>query len=525
MKHTFMGLATLLGGFLGASQVAHAQGSYVDDALLLMRQNPSGTARTLGLGGASTSLGGDFGSLNTNPAGLGLFTKSEFSITPGLGFGNGSTTPVANAASLGGGAVKQDANSFHLASIGLVFASRRPDNDNSSDWRGGSFGLGFTRLADFNQAFRYQNQTDDRHSFFQYLREPGGYTRPGTAGYTAALNDLRSQDNSGNYETLDGLAYGNFLSTIVKTKRGGLDSLATPARVGNITQNEYVTSKGSLSQFDLGYGGNYRDKLYVGGGIGIVSLNRTRTSTFSEGSNGGEDFSYQDYVKTTGTGINARIGLIYRVVDAVRLGASIQTPTYIRLTDEYSTTLTSQYTPANLDNVLATSLPPVAYSITTPFRANGGATVLVGKYGFLTGDVEYVGYSNATYNTDDSGVSGALTGANNAIASTFRNTVNLKAGAEARLSIFRVRAGYARYASPYVGTSSFNRDQNYFTGGLGVRTKSFFVDVAGVYLKYQDRYSPYDLASGSGSATNGVAPNVLTDYNRFTASLTGGILF
>jgi hypothetical protein len=525
MKHTFMGLATLLGGFLGASHAAQAQGSYVDDALLLMRQNPSGTARTLGLGGASTSLGGDFGSLNTNPAGLGLFTKSEFSLTPGLGFGNGSATPVANAASLGGSAIKQDANSFHLASVGLVFASRRPDNDNSSDWRGGGFGLGFTRLADFNQAFRYQNQTDDKHSLFQYLREPGGNTTPGTEGYNNALTDIRSQDNSGNYETLDGLAYGNFLTTIVKTKRGGLDSLGTPARVGRITQNEFVTSKGSLSQFDLGYGGNYRDKLYIGGAIGVVSLNRTRTSTFSESSNGGEDFNYQDYVKTTGTGINARIGLIYRVVDAVRLGASIQTPTYIRLTDEYSTTLTSQYAPANLDNVLATSLPPATYNITTPFRANGGATVLIGKYGFLTGDVEYVGYSNASYSTSDNGVSNSLTDANNIIANTYRNTVNLKAGAEARLGTFRVRAGYARYASPYAGTSSLNRDQNYFTGGVGIRTKTFFVDVAGVYLKYQDRYSPYNLASGTGSVTNGVSPGVIIDYNRFTASVTGGLLF
>ena len=49
-------------------------------------------------------------------------------------------------------------------------------------------------------------------------------------------------------------------------------------RQGPITQNETVTTKGSLSQFDLGYGGSYRDKLYVGGGIGIVSLNRTRTA-------------------------------------------------------------------------------------------------------------------------------------------------------------------------------------------------------------------------------------------------------
>lgn len=73
MKHAFMGLATLLGGFLTISQEARAQGGYADDALLYMRQNPSGTARTLGLGGASSSLGADFGNLTSNPAGLGFF--------------------------------------------------------------------------------------------------------------------------------------------------------------------------------------------------------------------------------------------------------------------------------------------------------------------------------------------------------------------------------------------------------------------------------------------------------------------
>jgi hypothetical protein len=525
MKHAFMGLATLLGGFLGLARPAHAQSSYLEDALLYSRQGPAGTSRVLGLGGANVSLGGDFSNLTSNPAGLGFFTKSEISITPGIGLGSASSAAIANAANTGSlGEQNQTANRFQVASAGVVFASRRPDSDNSSDWRGGSFALGFTRQSDFNHAFSYQNQTDDRHSFFQFLREPGGYTSPASGGYQSALGGIRGQDNSGDYINLDGLAYGNFLTTIV-TGRSGRDSLITPARVGPITQREQVISKGSLSQFDLGYGGNYRDKLYIGVGVGIVSLNRTRTSTFSESSNGGEDFNYQDYIKTTGTGINARLGLIYRLADAVRIGASVQTPTYIRLNDEYSTTLTSQYAPSNLPNVLTTAPGSYAYSVTTPFRANGGLTVLLSKYGFLTGDVEYLNYAHSTFNTTDNTTDDYINDGNSAIASGYRSVVNVRVGAEGRFDIFRVRAGYARYASPYAGESSYNRDQNYFTGGLGIRSKSFFVDAAGVYLAYKDRYSPYTLATGSGSATNGTAPIIATDYSRFTVSLTGGLLF
>ncbi len=520
-----MGLATMLGSFLGLAHSAQAQSSYVEDALLYSRQGPAGTARVLGLGGANVSLGGDFSNLTSNPAGLGFFTKSEFSFTPGVGFGSASSGAVANTANTGSlASLNQTASSFHIASAGVVFASRRPDNDKSSDWRDSSFALGFTRLADFNQGYSYQNQTDDRHSFFQFLREPGGYSDPASTGYRSALAGIRSQEKSGDYLNLDGLAYGNFLTTIGKTKRGGLDSLVTPARIGHITQREQVLNKGSLSQFDLGYGGNYRDRLYLGFGIGIVSLNRTRTSTFSESSNGGEDFNYQDYLKTTGTGVNARFGFIYRVADAVRFGASVQTPTYIRLSDSYSTTLTSQYTPANLSNVLSTTPGTYDYSVTTPFRASGGLTVLLGKYGFLTGDAEYLNYSSTSF-SPLSGTDNTIDDNNTVIANKYRNVVNLRAGAEGRFDIFRVRAGFARYASPYAGTSSYNRDQNYFTGGVGIRGKAYFVDAAGVYLTYKDRYTPYTLASGPGTATNGTSPVIATDYNRFTASLTGGLIF
>jgi len=529
MKHAFMGLATLLGGFLGSSQVAHAQGNYADDALLYSRQAPAGTARTLGLGGANVALGGDFGNLTSNPAGLGFFTKSEITFTPGVGFGNANSTPVANAASLTGtGSLNQTANSFHVASAGIVFANRRPDSDNSSDWRGGSFALGFTRLADFNQSFSYRNNTDDDHSFFQFLREPGGYGDYASPGYQSAVRGIKQQDVSGDYTNLDGLAYGNFLTDFIRVRRpsnipGDTTTVlrtATPLRTGTIQQNETVTSKGSMSQFDLGYGASYRDKLYIGFGVGIVSLTRTRTTTFSEGSGGNEDFNYQDYLKTTGTGINARLGLIYRATDAFRIGASVQTPTYIALEDSYNTTLTSSYAPSSLSNVLSTTPGTYNYSVTTPFRANGGIAFLLNKYGFITGDVEYVGYGQTRFNTQsgDQNGGGDFTNTNEQISNGYRNVVNVRAGVEGRFDIFRARLGYARYANPYSGTSSVARTQNYFTGGLGLRTKSFFVDAAGVYLAYKDQYSPYTLAST-------FSPVVTTNFNRFTVSLTGGLIF
>ena len=62
---------------------AFAQG--VDDVFRLSNQNNVfGTARYVSLGGAFGALGADFTSLSSNPAGLGVYRSSEFTITPTL---------------------------------------------------------------------------------------------------------------------------------------------------------------------------------------------------------------------------------------------------------------------------------------------------------------------------------------------------------------------------------------------------------------------------------------------------------
>jgi hypothetical protein len=529
-----MSLAALLGSFLGLSQAARAQGSYVDDALLYSRQNPAGSARTLGLGGASTSLGGDYGSMTTNPAGLGLYTKSEFTFTPGVGIGSATTNMVANDASRGSSSQQQSANSFHIASLGLVFTNRRADNDASSAWRGGSFALGFTRLADFNYGYRYRNLTDDNHSFYQFLREPGGYPQNQvlSSGYQNTLIDIDNQYTSGTYTNLDGLAYGSFVSgqqpvlgsngQPLKDTNGNTYyqvSINNP-RTGLVQQDGVVQSKGSLSQFDIGYGGNYRDRLYIGGGVGIVSMNRTLTSTFGESQNTTENFHYDDYLKTTGTGINARLGIIVRPVDAIRIGISAQTPTYIGLTDTYQTTFTANpsYVVGQGSNVNSTAPGTYEYNVTLPFRANGGVTFLLNKYGFITGDVEYVNTASTRFSPNSNDTSSSFSDVNQTISSGYQNTINLKVGAEGRFDIFRVRLGYARYGNPYAG-GTLDRGQNYFTGGLGFRTKSFFLDAAEVYLAgSKDQYAPYSLNSVASPIAN-------INANRATTTVTAGFLF
>ncbi|OGX87982.1 OmpP1/FadL family transporter [Hymenobacter glacialis] len=525
-----------LGLALVAGQAGHAFAQGASDALRYSRLQIGGPARSLGIGGANVAVGADFGNLTSNPAGLGMYQKSELHFTPGFGLGQSDAGIEGNAS----GAQNATKNSFHVGSGGLVFTTRRPDGDQSTNWRGGAFALGFTRLADFNAASRYSGQLTDRsvngrtvsgdnQSYLASLR--------GTAGQ-GYFDDLREQGNSGNYTSADGLAYGAYLTSIVRSRSGADSAIVSRVRRGPIGQSESVATRGSMSQFDLGYGASYRDRLYVGVGLGIVSSNYRSVREFTETENDPTthltSYTLRDENFTTGNGFNARLGLIYRATDALRVGASVQSPTFMKFSERYTSSITTDFSAQGTD-IVSVSLPtgPVgitsvealpndyAYRLTTPFRANGGVAYTIGKLGFISGDVEYVGYGQARFNNDDQDANGdnySFSTENEDIRSRYKNTVNLRVGAEGRFDVFRVRVGYARYGTPYVEDNSNERGQNFYTGGLGIRQGNFFIDAAAVYSTLNQVYTPYTLA-------NEQQPVIKVNNSRFTTSLTAGITF
>lgn len=492
--------------FCGWASHAFAQNEV--DALRYSQTQFGGSARTLGIGGANTAVGADIGNISSNPAGLGLFQQSEVNLTLGYGADNTSSTYNNTGAS-----TDDSRSSLHVGGFGIVFANRRPDNDNSTDWRAGTFAIGMSRISDFNSNFRYTGSANDQQSLFQRLREP-----------QVSNQDIDNQFQNG-YTNLDGLAYGAYLTNLNNT------GVETINRNGPVQQQESVLSSGGQSQYSFAYGASYRDKFYVGGALGVVNTRFDQTREYVETSaDAAVGLNLYDRLQTRGTGFNLRIGGIYRATDILRVGASVQTPTWSRLTDTYSSQLNTTFSPPlqlqdNNGNV--TSIPTGAaatqtnnytYSVTTPFRANGGVAVLLSKYGFLSGDLEYVNYGQARLNSNSaSGDNYSFANENQAVRDSYQSTVNLRLGAEARLAIFRARLGFARYGDPYK-TNDFDRTQNYFTGGLGLRQNNFYLDLAGVYNTSSRFYSPYTLASGA-------QPVINTSANRFTTSVTVGVSF
>jgi hypothetical protein len=515
---------------LAAGQAGHAFAQGASDALRYSRLQFGGPARTLGIAGANVALGADFGNLSSNPAGLGMYQKSEAHFSPGLGLGQGQGRIEGSPAA----AVSADKNSFHIASTGLVLTSRRADDDQRTNWRGGAFALGFTRQADFNTASNYQGQLNNNQSYLSRLQPDADAFRGQAPGVFQTL-DKQADDKL--YRTDLGLAYGAFLANIVSARRGTrADSAVVLRQQGSvINQGEIITNSGSASQFDLGYGASYRDRLYIGGAIGFVSSNFRQSRTLTEGDTDANthfiNLVNQVDMTTDGSGFNARLGLIYRATDYVRVGASVQTPTFMRMTRVYDESLTSNFSAQGTD-VVPSDLPvgkttvafptdEYAYTITTPFRASGGAAVTLGKNGFISGDVEYVNYGQARLNNDSQDALGdnyAFTEENADIRARYQSAVNLRVGGEYRYDVFRARLGFARYGDPYKLAAQRQSSQNFYTAGIGLRQNSFFLDIAGVYHTYTQAYTPYTLA-------NALEPVIKVNGSRYTTTVTAGITF
>src|SRR5690606_39668899 len=93
----------------------------LDNALSISRDLNNGTARFKAMGGANTSLGGDISSISGNPAGLGFYGQSDFSIS--VNYLNN-----ANKASYFGQNTNLNKGQFGLENLGIVFYSPTHNN-------------------------------------------------------------------------------------------------------------------------------------------------------------------------------------------------------------------------------------------------------------------------------------------------------------------------------------------------------------------------------------------------------------
>lgn len=482
-----------------------AQG-FVENALLFSRTKPGGSARIQAMGGAQIALGGDFSSALSNPAGLGMYNRSEITFSPAL------NTYSTDSEHLGTNS-SDSKNVFNIPGFSVVF--RIPKDKNG--FFGGSFGIGMTRINDFNKTFKYSG-TDDVSSIVDYFKERAtGYTideLPNPYEDTPLLS----------FDVPEGLAYLTYLITPFNEAPGNttpslpddyinyfsdLDTLWNNGmeEIRTLKRSQNVNIKGAQYQWSLAYGGNFMDKLFFGASLGITTLRYTHTSSYKE-----SDYSFSqtpgydplnnldlhEEVVIDGTGVNLTAGLIYRPIDLMQIGVSIVTPTIYNLSDSYGARLKADWSASTGYGDQDEASEPIIsdYNFTTPFKFSSGVTFFLGKSGLVTGDVEFINYNQAKYESNTEGVS--FNPENEDIKFYYTNVVNYRIGAEFRYEIFRFRGGYSLQNNPYKETFDVDDKITTVSAGTGIRLSKFYVDATWLMSKSNGSYSPYVFQNGTG---------------------------
>jgi hypothetical protein len=476
------------------------------DALRYSSLIPGSTARVAGVGGAFTALGADFSSASINPAGLAMFRSDEMMFTPGIRFSN-------TDANFDGTVSNDRASRFNFGNLGIVFNSNRSPN---RKWRTFNFGLGYNQVANYRQNVYWEGSSGGS-LLNGWFEEAEAELNAGVDPQNLYPLGARLGYNAGAIYYQNGVPSYDFID----------DPNATVAR------NQSVETYGASNELSMTFASNYQDRLNIGFSVGMPIVNYRQESAYQEADPTGgfagnvsffDRLTYTDFVRTSGVGFNAKLGVTFRLNQMIRIGGAYHTPTFYNLTDNFGATFDYTYVDkpdgTNEQTIMGddqADAEPFAYSLTTPGRANFGAAFVIGKNGFISGDVEWIDYSssrfNLTKNFNDDFTRSLERNLNNAMSRDFRAVLNYRVGAELAIDVFRLRGGINLLGKPGETDNSFNTGLSF---GAGLRFDQFYLDLAFRQRTATGAVQPY---TGEGS------PKATTDALNRDVMMTVGFKF
>ena len=480
------------------SLLANAQ--FAEDALRFSQIYWQGTGRSMATGSAFAGLGADFLSASTNPGGMGAYRSYYFSVTAEVFVRNvnsdyyDSTTKqhFVNEASK---------SMFDLSNIGYVMTKKI--GKGGRGWKFYQLSFGMNRLNNYNGSSLIQGYSSINSKVDVYINETYDMFDKNTG-----LEDIGAYD-----PFYLGPAWETYILDTIRRDDGSL-AITSPVPEGGIWQTQSISTKGSNNEWLAAFSANYDDLLYIGITLGLPYIRYYRESVYTESdpNNDYPDFnrwSVEENLKTRGWGINAKIGILIRPIDFIRIGLAIHTPTYYwNMKDFWTTTTYSDVRAVSTGEWFeGSAVSPdgeYKYKLTTPARAIGSLSFLIKKIGFITGEYEFVNYSTAKFRSGDYGFASE----NEEIKKSFTTTHNLRFGTEWRLAKISLRAGYAIYSSPYADNLNDGARQN-ITAGIGYQFEKFKIDFAYVRSVSKEDYYMYSYQNLNYDPPIVVQPNAV----------------
>lgn len=480
-----------------------------------------GTARSMALGGAFTSLGADLASMSINPAGLGMYRRNEISLTP--------LVPMAKASTAGTASWKGNSKSqFAFANVGValnVFESSR------SSLTSLTLGIGMNRIADFNSRYSYKTDTPYAGGsvwaptiadiFGQQLGQAGIFPKNKNEGLEYAINP---------YYWPAALGYNCYMISVDPEAE---NPTYVPDCIGSnasILHYMDVVNSGSINEFTISAGANLNNIVYIGATIGIQSVHKATGVYYGEDyrydhgqaiNSAGEELETQlDYADLyqksvlDGSGVNFKLGVTVRPIESLRIGVAFHTPTYYSLERSYYGDITTQMynnatekTEINQDGTpYQDDMGSNSWCFTSPARLLFGISYTFGNFGLITVDYERDWYNGIRVKNTPDGFEPYPEEYKAEFKQAFQGTNTIRAGVEFKplpTIALRVGAGYTDSMfknREHYYDSPLTYETRYITAGVGFNL-SRYVTLDLAYQNVTDKQTKYRLFYSIENAT------------------------
>jgi len=496
-----------------------------------------GTARSMAMAGAFTSLGGDLSSMGINPAGLAMFRHNEISISPMMGFQNST-----NSAQDWG---DNQQSRFAISNFSTTFKLYEGSSSNLVSL---NVGLGYNRVADFNYRYGYSSLSAPSDSPYRSIND--AFVRQLGQGGVFPDNDGALNYAFGDAYYWGGiLAYNNWLIDAERDEFGdywtSANTLGVNASVGHTVG---VESKGSIGEYQVALAANFNNTLYVGGTIGIQYVHWDRQfyygedyiyngqqPVYADGTPIAEPAEWLDYnqaVEMSGAGVNFKLGAIYRPFPALRLGAAIHTPTYYALDRTYQAYMGSNYNPNGDTTLPLEDMGEQTWDFVSPTRLMFGASYTFGRMAVVSVDYERTWYNGMRVKNIPDGFDLSEEDYRAEFKANYKGANTLRIGAEIKpLSVVSLRAGYGISDAMLRNDKElyYNTPTTYKTtcisAGLGFQLGAVSLDLAYQYIKNEQTQYMLFYALDDTGYFDTASPTYKTDFERNYVTLTMGYKF
>lgn len=513
-----------------------------------------GTARSMSMAGAFTSLGADLSSMAINPAGLGMFRRHEISITPMMTFANADNS----ADSYG----KNSKNRFSIGNLGILLNAY----EGSGSLVSLNIGFGYNRLADLNyrSSFSQMGNVGSIADMYSMELNYSGITADNIMGNNLNWNDVSAglwnavlgykcglTDDPGNA--------GDWSPTWISSNR--YDPATGKPNI-DIGQYSTVESRGSVGEYDISVGANINNKIYIGATLGIHTIYQKKDYYYAEDytyptpgeiSEGyAPDLDYQllysklnQAVIIDGAGVNFKLGVTYRPIPNLRIGAAVHTPTYYSFSRRYQAAMASNtyvnrhtnpdirptngYIPLEAETPVLADNGSNSWSFISPTRMLLGVSYTFGQRGLIAVDYERAWYNGIRAKDTPDGVDPVIY--DDTFRNQFKGSNTVRIGAEFKpIPPVALRAGFG-YSGSWLKDDDANMDVpiakqiTYYSAGVGFALSSTVtLDLAYSYqLNKQTSYNLYyaDEYNGRDELIGVNASDLFsTDLKRHTVAMT-----